>query len=904
MSEVYELLPTQPDSAKQKIKSFDEHVSKENERVQLDFHQNAIAFYKKLGDYELEAAHWRKKIKLYRNNKDSVFFWTPPFALAEQNAGQLDSALYRLEAAITYFSQIGNQLGLASAYSGIANLYSRLDDHHKAIKYQLKAIEIFESNGSIEKASYAYLNLSIYHQNIRELSKCLATRKKAFDLALTTKDQALIHFAEYNLGLTYKNTGNLDSAMILLKKAADYYEQQFNPEHLNAVYNGLAHAYSLLGMLDSAEVYMEKTIALIRSGGSATVLSNGLTNFGFILYEKGDYKKGIAICQEAYTIARRIQYPGMEIYCAECLYRNFKGINRYDSALFYHEVMQALEDSLDVAEAQKNALKEELKVEHKKEIKQQKAWSNTLALAIAILILGIVVLIFALRQRRKSIETVAKEKEYLDNLLHNLVHEFRTPLTLIDGPVSDLLKKDSESKLLLMISRNSKKMLELVNQVLDFAKIKAGRLAVKNEITNIQLFMQDVVEGFKNLGASKNISLKLAVQASQPLISIDSDKLYKISTNLISNAIKYTNKDGKVDVEAIVLNDTLKLHVIDNGIGLSSSAISKIFDKFYQVDATTTRKGEGTGLGLAFVKELVELMGGKIKVNSTPGEGSQFSVTLPISKIETSDTPKQPIETARTIPAPTSTGEQDETLPQILIIEDNQDLREYLSYLLSPTYSILEAENGQVGIEMALEHLPDFIITDVMMPIKDGYQVVTELKKDQKTEHIPITVLTAKASFDSKLKGLEFGADDYLPKPFSSDELKLRINNQLKLQRKQWLKYQEGEQFDGVKPSKEHPFIAGLRKKILQQKEESLTAEELAKMVALSRSQLHRKLKSLTGLSATAFVNRIKLETAYEEILNTELTLSEIAYGLGYSDPAYFSKLFKKAFGKSPSELR
>lgn len=885
-------------------------------RSKLADNKEAILYYKTNGDFKSEAEFWRKRIDLFRDNIDSALSCFVLLALAEQNDGLLDSAFVHLQMAAKYYGQRNDFNGLAETYSGLGNLYSRMDDHENAFKSQLRSLEIRKYFGDPVEICNAYLDLSIHYQNMGDLKKCLDARQKAYSIALTTNDETLIHFSQASLGTTYTSIGKPDSGLILLKSAAEYYEEHVSGEMLNVIYNGLAHSYSVLGDADSAVFYMEKTIPIVRLNGTESNLSNSLTNFGYVLYEKGDYKRGIEVCREGYALAKKIAYPGMEVYCLECLYLNFKGIKQTDSALFYYEAMNALENELDILETQKIALEEELKIEHSKEtelitqsankeIKQEKTWSKILVLAISLLIVAIALLFLALRQRRRSIRNVAQEKEYLDNLLHNLVHEFRTPLTLIKGPVEELLKNDKNNQFLNMVERNSDHMLHLVNQVLDFAKIKAGKLEVNPSVTDLGVFLADVYQLFLPLANAKGIKLELQNNLVNSVVSIDGDKLFKIVSNFVSNAIKYSGPNGQVIISAREKDNLYTFEVSDNGIGISPQNLERVFEKFYQVDATLTRKAEGTGLGLAFARELAELLNGKINIKSTLNKGTQISFELKADAVKLSATVQPKVLVSENKPVNSAEDQlTEQELNKILIVEDNTDLQLFLQALLTREgYEVFLAENGKIGIDKALEIVPDMIITDVMMPVVDGFQVVKEIKSNEKTDHIPILVLTAKASFDSRLHGLTQGADDYISKPFSSEELLLRVKNQLHLQDK--LRQKFSATHDKVVPKlEENKFLQKIKSIMQADFTVQLSADEMAEKCAMSRSQMHRKLVALTGMSATALFNKIRLEFAYEDVLKTDLSISEIAYKYGYSDPSRFSKLFKNQYQVSPSDLR
>ena len=760
-------------------------------------------------------------------------------------------------------------------------------------------------------------NIANAYLELGEIDKAFETRQRAYDLALKTKDEFEIHLAEQDLGASYNLLGKSDSALLYLNSAKLYFETNFNPQMLSVVYRDLGVSYYNLDDYDQSKSYYIKSITILKERGYDFPLPGTLSDYGQVLQGTGDFSEGIRVCQEALPLAIAMNYPEVEARVCKCLYLNFKGDSQSDSALFYFERHLILKDSISNIELQKKVLREELEISHSKqkkdiisdanvEIEHAASLRNVWIVGFLVLLLGIIALFFAFWQKRKSSKIIEREKRYLDNLLHNLVHEFRTPLTLIKGPTEELLKKDGENKLLRLVDKNSDQMLRLVNQVLDFAKIKAGRLEVKNEITNLHLFTNDTLALFEPIAHEKNVSLSNQIQAENTTVKIDGDKLFKIVSNLLTNAIKYSKESSKVVLKITVHKGWLNVEVSDTGIGISAADQEKVYNKFYQVDATITRKGEGTGLGLAFVKELVQLMNGEISLISKLGQGTIVRVKLPIEMAEIQKAVNADTRIVEGEEKEISQIEGHESVtnkPKILIIEDNRDLQDFLSQILvEKGYEVHGALNGVLGVEKALEIIPDLVISDVMMPEMDGYQVVQHLKNNFATEHIPVVILSAKASFDSMIEGLGAGADDYLSKPFKSQELILRVANQLKRQEKLQQKYLNQTSSDT--PVIKHALIEKIESITTEDLGKQISVEELAEECALSRSQLHRKVKFITGLSTTALLTKIRLDLALIDLQKTDLSVSGIAYKYGYTDPAHFTKLFKKSFSKTPSDIR
>lgn len=538
--------------------------------------------------------------------------------------------------------------------------------------------------------------------------------------------------------------------------------------------------------------------------------------------------------------------------------------------------------------------------------------------------------------RRQSMKSEALRLQELDSLKSrlytNITHEFRTPLTVIMGMVDNIRGHQQERRL---IQRNSKNLLRLINQLLDLSKLDSGSLKMDMVQGDIVNYLQYLTESFYSMAQEKKIRLTFYSEEKKLVMDFDEVKIQHIVYNLLSNAIKFTQAEGKVvfHVRKIERNAEpwLQMKVTDNGSGISKDDLAHIFDRFYQADASHTRQGEGTGIGLALTKELVGMMGGTISVTSEVGEGTTFLIILPVKRedstaqleteFETSQTlapeliPDAPILPVRPMPSPVEEGKEKDSL---LIIEDNPDVITYIESLLEKDFVIETARNGQEGIDKAFETVPDIIISDVMMPEKDGYEVCHILKNDECTSHIPIILLTAKASPEDRVEGLREGADAYLTKPFNKEELLIRLEKLVELRRALQAKYSDWRLVTGDSSAQspvtsyqspvatlEDIFLQKLYKVVEDRLDDtSLGVVHLCHAVHLSNMQVNRKLKALTGKTPSLFIRSIRLQKGMELLKTTDLNVSEIAYQVGFSDPNYFSRAFSEEFGYPPSVVR
>ncbi|NER16553.1 hybrid sensor histidine kinase/response regulator transcription factor [Spongiivirga citrea] len=550
----------------------------------------------------------------------------------------------------------------------------------------------------------------------------------------------------------------------------------------------------------------------------------------------------------------------------------------------------------------------------------------------AYLLYGLAALIFAYWFYRFKLSkklAVAESKrliemhQFKNSLYTNITHEFRTPLTVILGLTDSLktrtsnLKTEDSKTSLQMIERNGENLLRLVNEMLDLSKLESGHMELQLAQTNVVPLLKYLAGSFSSLAEENELDLTIYSEIEHLVMDIDVTKLTSIISNVLSNAIKFTPALGQIIVHIKQYvhksEDYLYIKIKDSGIGISEEEIPNIFQRFYQADISTTRINTGTGIGLALTKELVTLMNGSISLKSTLGKGSEFTIKIPVTQ-NAPVTPeivlnkKESLVNANT---PVITTEksliQNPKLPIALVIEDNMDVAHYLKTCLWEKYEVIHAVNGLVGIEMAFDHMPDVIISDVMMPEKNGFEVCKTLKLDERTDHIPIIILTAKVSTKDRLEGLSHGADAYLGKPFNKTELYTRLDQLLLVRKKLINKIHDGGYGSLVKKAATTPETRFLQKSIklihTEMDNSDFGPAELAKKLHLSESQVYRKIKAITHKSTAVFIRSVRLQKAKELIETTDKTISETAYEVGFNDPSWFSRAFKKEFGLAPSEL-
>lgn len=525
----------------------------------------------------------------------------------------------------------------------------------------------------------------------------------------------------------------------------------------------------------------------------------------------------------------------------------------------------------------------------------------------------------ALMKEATMARELAEKNELLQELdqlktrfFTNISHEFRTPLTVIAGMTEQISENPERwlEKGLTMISRNTSNMLDLVQQLLDLRKLESGKLEAKLVQADIVAYSGQLTESFQPLAESRDIQLQFHSTIESLLMDYDPEKMLRITSNLLSNALKFCSEGDKVFFELEPVGDQqLKIQIRDTGPGIPADQLPYVFDRFYQAKETLRPHDPGTGIGLSLVSELVKLLRGTIEAESREGEGATFTLILPVRRTAPllAESPAKVVKIP--VIAPLSTdNEENLELPSLLLVEDNADVAQYLMSCLEGRYQLAWAQNGEEGIEQALETVPDIIISDVMMPRKDGFELCETLKTDPRTSHIPIILLTAKADVESRIAGLKRGADAYLAKPFHKQELLAHLENMLELRARLQERYRSPGDLAPTQETgtqQEDKFVSQLRETIHQHMdEEEFGIPEVCRAMGVSRTQLHRKLRAITGRSTSSFIRYIRLLHARELLTDANMNISQVAYDCGFWDPKYFSKTFTEEFGEGPKEYR
>ena len=798
-------------------------------------------------------------------------------------------------------------------YRAFGNYYNDTFESKMAIEYYLKALDLLEVNPDNDKTTVnVFVNLGELFFRLNEKDKAESYFLKGRNLAKKINFDYGYHFCnlnliEKNLSKNYYTVENLSE----LQNAEEFFTKINAIPYVLRCKNLMGDIYFNRLEFKKAENTYLNALAYAKTYNDKNAILSNLINLANSYRKQGKIDVAIDNLQEALTLSEEIKDNLAKSNILYLLSNSYKMENKFELAHEYLSRYKVLNDSINYIEKEKEVKEIEAKYQSEKQekeiqllkaenelIEQQKHNQRNLLLGgIGITTLAGLFLFFLYRNRKKTNRKLKELDEFKSKLFANISHEFRTPLTLISGYSQKRLEHENlptqDKHELLTIYRNSNRLEELVNQMLDLAKLESGHLKMDYIQGDLTVLLKSIATSFQYIASEKSIDYIIDVENLGQRI-YDIDIIEKITTNLLSNAFKYSPEKGMVIIEAQSKPNSIRLFVKNTTVELTKEQVQYIFNRFYQVNENST----GVGIGLSLVKELVELSKGDINVSQFQGM-LVFEVTLPIQKVESKNT---------TVVNSFQELHTEESLNDnlMLIIEDNADIRALIKELFKDDFKVLEAENGLNGWNVAIEQVPNIIITDVKMPEMDGFVLTSKLKSDERTSHIPIILLTAKVEDQDKYQGLETGADDYILKPFKANHLQARVKNLINIREKLKSRYTQELILipkDISLTNVDELFLQKLQK-ILDENltESTFNVQDFSSALGMSRMQLHRKLKALTGLTATEFIRSQRLKLAAELLKKSDANISEIGYTVGFNDHSYFAKCFKEAYGCSPTD--
>lgn len=819
----------------------------------------------------------------------------------------------------------------ASLYIMIGRYYSFYKRKKETFHYLGLSLEINKrlvANGSLPAASLVdnYYAYCATYREINEPELAQAYLDSCFSLYSPENSSSTIYQLKFEQAFILKESQQYSKALTLFQEIKPWFEQH-RPTYQVLLLTYLGDTYKAL------KNYPE-SLTSYQTALDISETYNSHLDFSPLVHEK---LADLYVQIGEYALAYQSLSRAKEL---DAIF--------FDSRSENNRPLLEIQDEFREEQEKREKLLQEQRIAQLEHEDQVQFLQRTILIVSLILLLTIGFVYFNYTRSKLRAEKLEHEKDQEINQIKlrfftNISHEFKTPLTLILGPLQQLLSMDHlEESLrgpLNMMERNANQLKRLINQIIEFRKVESREVKLNAAFGDLVYFCRELTDSFEVLAKDKQISISFESSQVEIGVWFDRDKVEKIVNNLLSNAIKYTPEGGHIrlsmeEVKKDFATQTPKplrsgyveLVVEDTGQGIPHDQLERVFERYYQIDTGKYAVQIGSGIGLALTKELVALHQGDISLQSQEGEGSRFIIRLPLgSQHLTTDQkhtdadffeegeeilrPPIPSLTPSATPVPPDNSllTDQQELPVLLIIEDHHDMQAFIRKMFEKDYRILQAANGQTGLNVALSEVPDLIISDVMMPGMDGITVCQQLKSHTVTNHIPIVLLTARSSIEHRIQGLQTGADAYIPKPFHTEHLRVRVHQLLEQREKLRAKYETGQ----IKLDSQKFGIEEAEKRFLKRAEELIehnitnpefTATQFHQDLGFSRMQLYRKLKSLTGLSANEFIRTYKVKKAAVYLKDSNLNITEILYEVGFTNRSYFSKCFKQMYGMSPRE--
>ncbi|HEY5917781.1 MAG TPA: ATP-binding protein, partial [Chryseolinea sp.] len=710
--------------------------------------------------------------------------------------------------------------------------------------------------------------------------------------------------------------------------------------HLSQVLSNMGEVY-LAEDVDKGLAYFVRALASAKETNNRLSEAGIMGDIGRAFTQKKKYDEADRYLKQSLGMSRDLGLKRVSRYVyyalADLKMREGKTTEAFDYLKAYYDINDSLLNAAQTRqivqlETQFEKEKQEQKIQLlEQEHRIERLWKNVL-IAGSLLLVIVIIIVYRLQRLRsakarlllkteQALNEQLKENDLMKSRFYaNISHEFRTPLTLILGPLEAHMKSSKithiEKRDLKTAQRNAYRLLDLVNQLLDLSKLEARKMELSVVRDNVTEFFLLITASFESLAEHKGISFLKNISTNDDHIGFDKDKVEKIVTNILFNAFKFTSAGGQVGISIHLVKEKreLVICVADTGKGIPAKDQSTVFSPFYQLKYDGEDGHAGTGLGLSLVNELVKLYGGKIELRSDLNQGTCITVTLPVLEItlateEQSTYSKPPEKKSPPLPEEDIViYDSSLELNKILVVEDNVELRLFIASGFTNKFSVLLANDGEDGLSKAQEFIPDVIISDVMMPRMNGLEFTNRIREDERTSHIPVIILTARADDESRISGLKYGANEYLAKPFLMEELQIRVDNILKQRRRLAAKLKEDLILpvslpEPAEPSLDEKFV--LRLRVITEENLShphFSVEVLAEKMNLSRAHLFRKVKALINISPSEFINDLRLQRAAQMIRSRTDSVSQIGYAVGYNEQSYFSKRFRKKFGVSPTD--
>ena len=882
--------------------------------------------YYLMTDYQKSLDYWLKSLDIYEvlGNKLEVSSCLHDIGLIYERQGNYSLSLEYFQKALKIYEEAGSKQKTSSCLHDIGLLYERQGNYPLSLEHYQKALKINEESGSKKQIANCLNNIGLIYKEQGNYTLALTYYQKSFKIHEETGDMKGIGTCFNNIGEVYIKQGNYTLALTYYQKSLKISLKIGDKSLMAIIMNNIGTIYYYQGNFTLAFDYFQKALKISEEVNSKLIISECYANLGLNYLGTLNFKKALDYTQKSLIIARELKLLNEQRRMHLQISEIYTATKDYKKALESYILYKELNDSIFSEKNIKKITRLEYQYEFEKEkqtieleqqkkdaisaekLKRQKTARNFIIL-FAILLIILVCLIYR-NYKNKQLADKMKLRFFT-----NISHELRTPLTLLISPLERMsakFKENDEDNLVPIMLKNTNKLKNLINQLLDISKIETESLTLVKDYYEFNNVFKTTTSMFVSMAQDKNIDFRVSIENQGFVFYFDKERIEHVISNLLSNAFKFTPEGGQINASVSKHDDYLSLSIKDTGIGISPDDIGKVFKRFYQSSKDNNSSYEGTGIGLNIVKEYVELHDGTVSVKSELGKGSEFLVKLPLYELNTELNEQSETEILLDSGEKLSNNKEKiqdrKELETLLIVEDNLDLRNYLKSIFQNRYNVLEASNGEVGKQIASKENPELVISDVMMPVCDGYCLTEYLKSQIETSHIPIILLTAKASHDDKLTGYELGADDYIAKPFNEKELVLKVYNSLLTRKKQKEKYSKNITINSseiVATSIDEQLL----QKIVQIIEQNISnvdfsIDQLCVEVGISRRNMFRKLKALTDMSPSQFIRAFRLKRAAQLLSQKAGSVSEIAYQTGFDHLSYFTKCFKETYQKLPSE--
>nr|WP_299346175.1 tetratricopeptide repeat protein [Allomuricauda sp.] len=888
-------------------------------------------------NYDSAKYHLRKSLDVGMriNNPNISLNALEWIANAHQKQGNLDSALASIEKAFR-IAEENHEIGpekISRIKLNEGRIHQIMGNTEEAVNTYLEAEKILPPDEVGLKGTIIARIGGIYY-NLERDEKAKEYYLQAQSIFKETSDKNAYYSMENKLGNIEMAANDLEAAEKHYLNAYSHFESVNGFYNMATISSNLGYIYLQQEKYELSEKYFVESIALSEKYEEPSLLPYSYNGLGELYSKTGKLNEAIANFRKAIDLGEKKISSLYLVDSYTFLVKAYEKKNDFKNAFDQQSRLIELKDSLDRKSslAQISDIEEKYQNEKKqKEIElltsqsqlaAQKANNqrNLLIAGISVLGLAFITVFLLFRNKQKTNFRLRQLEAAKSKFFANISHEFRTPLTLISGPVAHQLSKNGlstdDKTDLGLIQRNANRLLKLVDQILDLSKIEAGRRKLSVSKGNIELFLKHLIEPFDYQASQKSMTLKSDIKIQKD-VWFDRDVVEKVVVNLMSNAVKYNKNNGEIHFTAQLEERSLRMKVTNENTDLAEKELPLLFDRFYQ----NNTMNQGFGIGLSLVKELVNLSHGSIKARKPSDRTIQFEVVLPVNQNAFSkedmvqedgqidfEKLKQGKAKAQ-IPEEKEQEEEklaDASLPVLLVVDDNDEIRLFIKTLFHKEYQVLEAKNGEEGVNIALKIIPDLILSDIMMPVRDGIYLSNTLKNDERTSHVPIVLLTAKSGEENELTGLKAGADAYLVKPFKEEKLRIIIEKLIAVREtiRQKFNTQVFFKTKTIGLSNTDTLLFDRIRIVLEERltDPEFNSQSFSEQVGLSRMHLHRKLKALTGYSTSEFIRTQRLKLAVKLFDEGHMNISEIGYSVGFNQPAYFSTAFKQHYGYPPSE--